>query len=125
MLSYVYYRSYCFYEKKGLAINPHTYALGIPTFIEGLVIYFIYYLLVSFNWLPLVNLNGLIFAVFLLCLYYLNGRWFSNKIPSYKKRWKNEKYEFKRLKGVFVSVIAIGSFVGMLMIANAFFKLSN
>ena len=122
-MNYIYYRAYSFYEKNKLAFNPHTYASVLPTLMQGFVIYLTYFLLVRFHVVLLLEGNLLVYVGVLLGLYYINDNFFFGKIAKYKKRWRSES--LKVVKGVIIAILAVGSFVGILLIANGLHKLKS
>ncbi|MDX2049287.1 MAG: hypothetical protein SFU87_21055 [Chitinophagaceae bacterium] len=123
MLNYIYYRSYCFYEKNKLAIEPHTYAIAIPLFIETFIIFLTYYFLLVQNVIPFIKINGWLYAIILICIYFLNDKFFSGKINSYKVRWRIESPFLKLVKGIIITISAVASFSGIFIIANLLHEL--
>lgn len=123
MMNYIYYRAYSFYEKNKLAIDPHTYAAGIPTLMQGFIVYLLYYLFVRYRFIKLIDGNILIYGVVMLGLYYLNDKFFAGRIKSYKKKWSEETNSSKVLKGTVIAILTLASFIGILLVANGLYKL--
>ena len=123
MLNYIYYRSYCFYQKNGLAFNPHTWAVVPPTFICSFIIHFAYYLLLSKRILPVVEINVLYFIGIFFGFTFLFELVYKNKFKIYKRHWKDENKKVRFIKGLIIFIITLSSFIGTFVIANEFHKM--
>ena len=124
-MGYIYYRAYRFYEKNKLAIDPHTYAAGVPTLMQAFIVFLLYYLSVRYKFFKPIDGNILIFGVVMLGLYYLNDNYFVGRIELYRKQWSGESDSSKLFKGIAVVVLALGSFIGILLVANDLYKLKS
>jgi|GEM_PF-5160548 len=124
-MNYIYYRSYCFYQKNGLAFDPHTWAVVPPTVICSFLIHFTYYLLVSKRVLPLVELNILYFLGIFFGFSFLFEKIYKEKFKAYNKKWKNENKTVRLVKGLFIFAVSLCSFIGIFAIANEFHKMRN
>ena len=125
VMNYIYYRSYCFYKKNGLAFDPHIWAVVPPTFICSFLVHFTYYLLVSKGVLPLVELNIIYFVGIFFGFSYLFERVYKEKFKLYNKKWKNERKTVRLVKGLLIFAVSLGSFIGIFAIANEFHKMRN
>jgi hypothetical protein len=124
-MNYIYYRSYCFYQKNGLAFDPHTWAVVPPTVICSFLIHFAYYLLVSKKVLPIIELNALYFIGMFFGFSFLFERFYKEKFKFYNRKWKNENKTVRLVKGLFIFPVSLGSFIGIFVIANEFHKMRN
>lgn len=121
----IYYRSYCFYQKNGLAFDPHTWAVIPPTVICSSIIHYTYYLLVSKRVLPLVDLNVLYIVGIFFGFSLLFEKIYKEQFKLYNKKWKNENKTFRLAKGLFIFVVSLSSFIGIFFIVNEFHKMRN
>jgi predicted Na+-dependent transporter len=70
--------------------------------------------------------NGIAIAVFIfvpLVLGTLIEKWMKSKIVDFRRRWQNEQGTAKTIKGYVIAAVAIASFVGVALVANAFHNL--
>lgn len=121
----IYYRSYCFYQKNGLAFDPHTWAVIPPTVICSSIIHYTYYLLVSKRVLPLVDLNVFYIVGIFFGFSLLFEKIYKEQFKLYNKKWKNENKTFRLAKGLFIFVVSLSSFIGIFFIVNEFHKMRN
>jgi hypothetical protein len=118
MINYLYYRAYCFYKKNRIAIEPHTWAVVVPTFIVSFTLFFLYYILVLFE--ICINIPGSTFiyaSVFLITDFFFD-KIYKNKIQSFNKRWDNENEQARFIKGILIALLAILCLIGLFVIAN-------
>jgi len=115
-LNYIYYRTYCFYKKNGLAFDPHTWATVIPTFITAFLLYLVYYIGVRQNLFPKVQGNFIFIGIALLGLSFLMDKVFKNKINTYKSRWDKEARTIRLIKGILIAALAVSSFFGLFIL---------
>jgi hypothetical protein len=123
-IHYIYFRIYSWYKKKGSTTVPETCAAGILMFMFLFVGLFIVYWLVRLKYLPLPNDIAKIIFIFIPPIIVMTVEfWFKNKIDTFKKKWQNENVIIKKRKGYIITLLALTSFVGLFVIANAFYHL--
>lgn len=126
MFNYIYYRSYCFFEKNELAFDPHNFAVNIPTVIQVFILNFIYFLLVKSGKVGFLgDLVLLVYPLVLLGLYVLNDKYFNGRIKNYKVRWNHETRGIKLIKGTVLALVAISCFISIFVFANEVHKFRN
>jgi hypothetical protein len=125
MLNYIYYRAYCFYKKNGLAIEPHTWATVVPTFIIAFLLYIIYYIGVVQKVFPKVQGTVFFYAATFLGLNFVMDRVYEDKYNSYKSKWDKEQGSRRFIKGIMIAVLAIGGFIGLFIIVNELRKIKS
>ena len=124
IIYYTYFRVYSWYKKNQLTTIPEACAAGVLMFMFLFLGLFICYWLVRLNYFDMPN--GTAIAVFILVplvLGTLIEKWMKSKVGGFKRRWQNEKGISKTIKGYVIAVVAIASFVGVFLIANAFHEL--
>lgn len=85
---------------------------------------FIYYWLIRLNWLGMPTETAIAIFIFVpLLLGTLIDKWLKIKVGSFRTKWQKEKEFSKKIKGYVIAFIAITSFVGVFLIANAFHNL--
>jgi ACR3 family arsenite efflux pump ArsB len=121
---YTYFRIYSWYKKNQLTTVPETFASGILMLMFLFVGLLICYWLVRLNYLGMPNVTALaIFIITPLILSILIEKWMKNKIGEFRRKWQREQCLAKKIKGYVIAAIAIASFVGVALIANAFHEL--
>ena len=124
MFNYIYYRSYCFFEKNGLALDPHNFAVNIPTLIQVFVINLIYFLLVKAGKVGFIGDKVLIiYPIALVGLYLINDKYFNGRIKKYKRKWNTETGGARIIKGILLALVAVSSFISIFVFANELHKL--
>ena len=123
MIDYLYYRSYCFYKKNRIAIEPHTWAVVVPTFIVSFMLFFLYYILVLFKICINITGSAFIYVIVFFITDFCFDKIYENKIHSYNKKWANENKQTKFIKGILIALLAVVCFIGLFVIANNLHKL--
>ncbi len=123
-IKYIYFRIYSWYKKNGLTTVPETSAAGILMFMFLFVGLFIGYWLVRLKYLPKPNSMTIIIFIFIPPFLATTIEWWlKNKIDSFNKKWQKEKLVTKKIKGYVIALLALTSFIGLFVIANAFYHL--
>ncbi|RPD43432.1 hypothetical protein [Paracnuella aquatica] len=103
---------------------PETFAAGVLMFMFLFVGLLTCYWLVRLNYLGMPNGTALaIFLITPLVLGTLIEKWMKNKIGEFGRKWQKEQGLAKKIKGYLIAGLAIASFVGVALIANAFHEL--
>ncbi len=85
---------------------------------------YICYWLVRLNYLGMPNNTAIAVFIFTpLVLATLIERWMKSKICEFRRKWQKEQGVIKQIKGYVIAAVAIASFVGVALIANAFHEL--
>ena len=103
---------------------PETFAAAVLMFMFLFVGLLTCYWLVRLNYLGMQNGTALaIFILTPLILGTLIEKWMKNKIGDFRRKWQKEQGLAKKIKGYLIAALAIASFVGVALIANAFHEL--
>ena len=101
MFSYIFYRTYCAYQKHHES-SPQIQSIGVISCMQG------------FNALTILKLmriqldiNKLWGGVALIILFIINYNIYNRRIQNYKDRWKDESLITRRLKGWLIIVYII------------------
>jgi ACR3 family arsenite efflux pump ArsB len=85
---------------------------------------FICYWLVRLNYLGMPTNTAIGIFIFIpLILGTLIDKWMKDKVGSLRRKWQREEGLGKKIKGYIIAALAIASFVGVALIANAFHEL--
>jgi predicted Na+-dependent transporter len=121
---YTYFRVYSWYKKNQLTTIPETCAAGVLMFMFLFAGLFICYWLVRLNYLGTPTNTAIGIFIFVpLFLGTLIDRWMKDKVGTFRRKWQKEEGLSKKIRGYIIAALAIASFVGVALIADAFHEL--